>query len=70
MVTPIDLELSAQVLIDQHSESALAEAKRRAQEQRDDGDRWGDASATVSRLNAAHHRPCDRLFSPAINTCL
>ncbi len=44
MVIPIDLEISAKLLIGQHGEAAIVEAKRRAQELRNDGDRLGAAT--------------------------
>lgn len=44
MVTPIDLEISATVLIGQHDTEAIAAAKKRAQELREDGDLQGAAT--------------------------
>lgn len=48
MVTPIDLEVSTKVLIGQHGQVAHAEAKKRAQELRDVGDKQG--AATIEQI--------------------
>ena len=55
MVTPIDLEISAKLLMGEHGEAAMAEAKRRAQELRRENDLQGAATfeqiaKSISRL--------------------
>lgn len=55
MVTPIDLELSASVLIGTHGAEAYNQARQRAQELRDAGDLQGAATfeqiaKSISRL--------------------
>lgn len=55
MVIPIDLEISAKLLMGEHGRMAVSEAKRRAQELRNEGDRLGAATfeqiaKSISRL--------------------
>lgn len=44
MITPIDLEISAKLLIGEHGPEACKEARRRAKELRETGDAQGAAT--------------------------